>query len=585
MFNIVNQSKYLNFQANQSFYVELGDYYSWQAQEARKNEWLFRTYWECENTIRHGGYVYWDTLSYDNEHLPHIQDYFNKYHFKHWRLPIRDVEGNIVEEGRMVPFELSDSMNFSCFSHEDYRNFICQLREELKRKGYDAVHNLKYFMVCEYGSDKVYRDERGRERKGTSRPHYHIIFFINNPSIDAYEFSRLVSKCWHRGRTDGLPFKTRSYVTTHNVIRAGAMMRDNSRVRKVCNYIAKYVNKDGDWRKLIEDRLEKVFNLIYEDDFWKDERLVDKYNKLVREIDIFHRQSHGFGEYALEAYDEDEIRDMLDTGLMTMPDDYKGEHGKRLPIPHYYQMKMFWQQYRDKNNMLRWKRTELGSEYGFRAFHRNWKKQKVKMYEWYNNLSSILAFCEDVDLKDVNVVRKKISDLLDGRTLDDLVDYRMIYKGRIRSRYSLNTGNIDDPRQMLYNRYYFDPEQLDEGDFMYNYATKPDKRYFGKRFIINRDLGDKTRGYDYIYGKYDASIEAYTGKDVSDAIGYMTPFLFGMVYCYNQYTHEKFRNFDDLIALIDKINEGYYKARQKAWEEKQAMKKRYKEMGLTPKNI
>lgn len=582
MFNIVNQSKYLNFQANQSFYVELGDYYSWQSQEARRNEWLFRTYWQCQETISKLGYVYWDTLSYDNEHLPHIMDYLKKYNFKSYNVDTKRLEDVVLED------------NFSCFSHEDYRYFLVRLRRALEYRGMDAKYCLKYFMVCEYGSDKVYRDEHGRQRKGTSRPHYHIIFFVNNPTIDAFEFSQLVSECWGKGRTDGLPYKTRSYVAAHNVIRGNNMVRDDSRVRKVCNYIAKYVNKDGDWRNLIETRLRRIFDELFGEvyinpytkeeeheytTFFKDPVLKDKYEKLVREIDVFHRQSQGFGEYALEAQDDDEIRNMLNTGMMSMPSDDKGVHGKHIPIPKYYQMKIFWQQYRDKNNMLRWKPTELGSEFRLRQFHRIWKRQKMKIKDWWNNMPTYAQF-NDGDMRDYNSVREQILKLLDGRTLEDVVDYRMIYKGRIRSRWSMDTGNIDDPRTMLYNRFYFDPEKLDEGDFMYNYATKPDKRYFGRRFVMDRDLGDKTRGYNYIYGTYDSSIEAYTGKDVKDTIGFMTPFVFGLVYCYNQYSNDKFRNFDDIISLMDRFDEGYKQTRQKTYESKIEYKKRLADNGF-----
>ena len=182
---------------------------------------------------------------------------------------------------------------------------------------------MKYFISCEYGSDKTYIDSHGKMRKGTSRPHYHVLFFCNwaqdNPDFTAFDFSRLVAKCWHRGLTDGLPNKSMSYVARH-IFRAGTLQTDNKRVRKVCNYVAKYVNKDGEWKKLVQERIQKVFDIIYEDEFWTNRRLKETYKKMVRDIDVFHRQSQGFGWFAVEAMDEDEYSNMMSTGIMTMPD-------------------------------------------------------------------------------------------------------------------------------------------------------------------------------------------------------------------------------------------------------------------------
>lgn len=618
----------MNFSANQAFRIKVSNADSdkdWMIQEQRKNEWLFRTYWQCEECISKNGFVYFDTLSYDDEHLPHINDVFKKYHFYDYDVRRKDKGLNPFYE-----LEMDKSMNFSCFSHEDYRYFLVRLRRQLEYHGMDVKNDLKYFMSCEYGSDNVYKDAYGRVRKGTKRPHYHILFFVNNPTIDGFEFSRMVDKCWQKGRTDGLPYKSYSYVARH-IFRAGTLLTDNLRVRKVCNYVAKYVNKDGEWKKLIEERLEKVFKLVYNDDFWRDVDLRDKYKKLVRDIDVFHRQSHGFGEYALFAQDEDEIKNMLNTGMMSMPDDKKGVHGKHIPIPKYYQMKIFWIQYRDSNGSLRWKRTELGSRFGLEQFKRNLDRQKKNIHDWFNaNITVHNQFVKYDDLKDVDKVRKQIMDWLDGRTLDDYVNYQMIYKGRIRSRYSMDTGEVDDARQMLYNRYFLDPEEFapsfhieqkevvdkfvpkgsvlrrsrklgvlkrqkddyvvshiadvkvmdDSSNCWYNYATQVDKRQFGRRFIFNRDLGDKDRGYDYSYGCYDVKTDSYTGKDIKDAIGYMTPEVFEFIYCYNQNSHKCFKNFDDIERLIERYEEGWNENRQKTYESKNELKKKLADNGF-----
>ena len=44
---------------------------------AKRAEWNFRSYQELQNTLRNGGFVYFDTLTYSNEHLPMLSDYID----------------------------------------------------------------------------------------------------------------------------------------------------------------------------------------------------------------------------------------------------------------------------------------------------------------------------------------------------------------------------------------------------------------------------------------------------------------------------------------------------------------------------
>lgn len=612
---IVNRSQYLYKNKSQLFFINISKPDTWQDRENKRNEWLFRTYWQCEETINRGGYVLFDTLSYDDAHLPHINDYFGKYHFKFWNIDSKTLENVVLKD------------NFSCFSHEDYRLFIVQLREELKRLGFNPQDNLKYFVSCEYGSDAIYRDDKGRIRKGTSRPHYHILFFVTDPELSPITLSQLINKCWHRGRTDGIDYKDTKYVLNH-VFEANDLRKDNKKVRKVCNYVAKYVNKDGDWKKLIVNRLKRVFDELFAEVYvnprtgkeeheytvwYKDPVLKKKFKKLVREIDVFHRQSQGFGLYALEAQDDDELENMLVTGMMSMPDDVKGRHGKHIIMPIYYQHKLFWEQYRDKNGQLRMRRNSEGQKFGYIRLNQNIDRMTVKMKEWYQNLSIILQYSKDsYQFDPFNTPQQQVLNLLGERSWRDYVIYRLVYEGRIRTEHSLETGELDSFELMCYNRfvaadievpYHYElaPEYgffegdgnmiipqkkvYDRNDLWYNYNTPNAKEHFGRGFVHVRDLGCLAKGYDMYYGCYSSDTESYTGKEVKDTLGYITPLVFGLMYTYHENSNIEFKDFDKLTDLINRINEGYDEMKQKTYDEMQSLKKKYKDMGLYTKNI
>ena len=598
---IVNQSKYIGFNNNQAFYINVPCGECAECMEAKKNEWLFRTYWQVQDTLNKGGYVLFDTLSYDDAHLPHVEDYFKRYNLKFWD----------YEDKKMKNFELGQN-NFSCFSHEDYRYFLVRLRRKLEYHGFNPKENLKYFMSCEYGHDNVYRDSHGRLRKGTCRPHYHILFFVTDTSLSAMDLSRYIDECWQKGRTDGINYKPYAYVNNH-VYGYNELVTNNKKVRAVCNYVAKYVNKDGDWKKLVENRIKKLFEIIYNDEFWKDDKLKDTYKKLVRDIDVFHRQSQGFGLYALEAQDEDEMKNMLNTGMMSMPDDYKGRHGMHIPMPTYYQHKLFWEWYRDSQGVLRMRRTQFGAEYGMQRLLSSIDMRVKKYREWYENIPLNMKFVETEQTYedgDGNVIKMKINEdlvdpfnplqtqvlnLLGDRSWRDYVIYKMVYEGRVRSRYSMRTGEVDDIRSVVYNRFFnnviddvyhieksknFEGNEIimDKKDVWFNYQTQVDKRHFGRRFIFNDFVGNKDLGYSPFYGKYDNNSECYTGKDISKCSGFMTPRVFEMLFCYNEKSNEKFKDFDKLSNLIDRFNEGYSKNKQSVYDKKEHTKKILKQV-------
>lgn len=122
----------------------------------KKESLLQRNYMEYRYLCEHepNSFAYWQTLTYDNEHIP------------------------------------KDSV----FNYKDVTDFLKRLRSALKYHGYDG--SFKYFYVSELGDT-------------TRRPHYHIIFYVR--SIDFDSFDNLVRSCWINGFVDK-PFYAKLHI-------------------------------------------------------------------------------------------------------------------------------------------------------------------------------------------------------------------------------------------------------------------------------------------------------------------------------------------------------------------------------------
>lgn len=232
-------------------------------------EWRTRTYFECLETLSNGGYCYFDTLTYRNDCLPRLSDFVD------------------------VPKEL----DFPCFRNYDVQRFMNNLRTFLsrpykdKRLGYPVADNLRYFYAFEYGTSEV----------RTHRPHVHIFLFVRDSSIPPFWLSHAVSHCWPHGRTDGVPYKTSSYVQNHNTIRD---LDDCG--RRVVGYVSKYVAKDFQYTDMIRNRLYRLMCHEYPDFDWQMSKPQREYYKMLcRFVLPSHHQSCFYGDSYLKFQDPD----------------------------------------------------------------------------------------------------------------------------------------------------------------------------------------------------------------------------------------------------------------------------------------
>ena len=355
---IVNPKREISLAGGQQFYIEVPCGHCAECIKASRNEWYFRTYYEAMDTFDNNGYILFDTLTYSPQNLPHLSEFIS----------------------------IPDDLDMPCFDKSDYRNFICQLRMEwtrLANKGYakkPTKDNFKYFLTSEYGS------------KG-HRPHYHVLFFVKDDAIRWDILSRLINKCWHRGRTDGYPSQSLKYVHDKRVF-SRKQCADVNYLMNCCRYVSKYISKSNDFEKKLNDKLEFLFKNKY-GDLWReddsDEYLHDKFLEMRRSLDQFHRQSNGFGIAFLNYNDYEEI---MKTGMIKIPSQDLNVI-KEIPIPMYYQMKIFYDLHKDASgHAVRWTLNEEGQKFKFIKAMNAIDSLKVKFEDWIKNMQSKNYFYE-----------------------------------------------------------------------------------------------------------------------------------------------------------------------------------------------
>ena len=387
---IKNRSKYFNLSSLHKIDLTVPCGKCAECLAAKQNEYYFRSYYQSLETWDKGGYCLFDTLTYDNDHVPHINDFLSD------------------------DLKFESENNFTCFNMEDVRLFFVRLRRSLSYHGFDVKNKLKYFLCSEYGEDPRY----------THRPHYHVMFYVTDYQIDPITLSRYIDKCWGNGMTDGEPYKGSSYVLKKRVFYKGA---DDLHMQNVCHYIGKYMVKDSEFTKVVNKRIKQVEDKIMrsnrhhiiDDDVKRKKYLKD----IKRHCSQFIRQSQGFGLYMIEKLGKDWI---FEHNCVRMPD--QQNIWKEIPIPGYIVSKLFKEKKIDSNGEEYFGWSDYGIEFRMKHNAEQDLKLKRKILEVfdYSNLKN-RGFSEDEIMGIYDVLDKNMA----GRSLDDLIFYQKYMKGRI----------------------------------------------------------------------------------------------------------------------------------------------------------
>uniref|UniRef100_A0AB33JJ44 Replication-associated protein ORF2/G2P domain-containing protein n=1 Tax=Prevotella sp. GTC17262 TaxID=3236797 RepID=A0AB33JJ44_9BACT len=169
-------------------------------------QWQQRLVQEC----RQHKYVYFFTLTYDEENVPLLHTY------EMGATLANDDLSIVIDTSKYSNYEnckiyLDSREDFPVVSRKDVQDFVKRFRSNssylLRKAGKNLIENekVRYFVCSEYGPR-------------TYRAHYHGLFFFDSATISA-NFRELLSKSWRKGYSS-------------------FSQANNAR----CKYVAKYVS-------------------------------------------------------------------------------------------------------------------------------------------------------------------------------------------------------------------------------------------------------------------------------------------------------------------------------------------------------
>lgn len=252
-------------------------------------EYQYRSFYESEFTFKSGGFLYFDALTYREDDVPHVSDLF----------PIKP------------------DFDCYCFNHDHLRKFLVNLHRQLDYHGFDVKGNLSHFICCEYGTSD----------SGTHRPHYHVLFFVRF-KIEPITFSFFISKCWKYGHTDGVGWKSNSYILNHNTLRSNSL--------RLTNYVCKYIQKSSLYSQIIDHRISYLSNSTFRFEFDKYSDYKSELRRIKRSLSERLFVSHFFGISALEHID---LNSVIYSNMVQLntPDFVLS-----IPLPLYYVRHLFY---------------------------------------------------------------------------------------------------------------------------------------------------------------------------------------------------------------------------------------------------
>jgi hypothetical protein len=171
-----------------------------ECRSAKVSEWQTRICFELDALYKRGGVAVFLTLTYNSLHLPHVT------------LSTSD-----------------DKQTIECFNHDHVLQFLNVVKVYMHKKY--GKFSYKYFLVSEYGGT-------------TTRPHYHVIFFLQ-PHVNWFNF---VEKCrdkWSYGFLfPKFDARLSCYVDSYNQPTEPPVIKS---LHGCAKYVSKYITKDMDF--------------------------------------------------------------------------------------------------------------------------------------------------------------------------------------------------------------------------------------------------------------------------------------------------------------------------------------------------
>ena len=191
-----------------SYIVDRVSFYSYtvpcgkclECRSAKVSEWQTRISFELDALYKRGGKAVFLTLTYNSLHLPHVT------------LSTSD-----------------ETQTIECFDRDHVLQFLNVVKVYMNKK-YGKL-SYKYFLTCEYGGI-------------TTRPHYHVIFFLQS-QVNWFKFVEKCREKWSYGflfpKYDA---RLSCYVDSHNQPAEPPTIKN---LQGCAKYVSKYITKDMDF--------------------------------------------------------------------------------------------------------------------------------------------------------------------------------------------------------------------------------------------------------------------------------------------------------------------------------------------------
>lgn len=133
--------------------------------QQKRAEWSLRSQIEFDHCVKAGGYVFFDTLTYNNDNIPRFREH-------------------------------------ACFQRKHIQDFLKRIRKRIVIDYKIKERAFRYFYVSEYGHNY-------------KRPHYHILFFVSS-DVPYTALKKYIKEEWKYGFTDlnSVKFPYRGVVQT-----------------------------------------------------------------------------------------------------------------------------------------------------------------------------------------------------------------------------------------------------------------------------------------------------------------------------------------------------------------------------------
>lgn len=441
-----------------------------ECKKKKASDFVARFYYDAESTLNKGGFLYLDTLTWNEKQ---VHKHFKVRHFSDD--DVKRFKANMEKLG--------------------INKILAHRGQSRAHKNIDAAKALyrldcKLLLVEEYGGD-------------FHRPHIHLSVFNRIPFFTPQDIEDMIICSW----------------VNEKGVRLGGIENKNPYLKLVrskvgaAKYISDYLAKDDDYYSTIQKRASEIIKK-----FGINSKTYERFQCLLS--NEFKPKTYiyqGFGRSIEEVY---KAPALLARNKITIPDSFAVK--KEIPIPAYTVRRVFKTRIRRDDGSYKEVWTNEGINYAIR-FERKRKESVERFYksvvESVDSFGRFLNYDENktrVAVKDYYISR--LSGLLAGRSIADFVYYKMYYKGRICDEAYRYVNEGVQPKTYYQYEYKFEDRikmlnQVYNDDFRRDMHLSQDIRVF-RPFVVSENSNPKWKDFDKLDSLFDSLISAFNSSQI-----------------------------------------------------------------------